>query len=662
MPDFLNTLLSPGSFIPHGHCYLWQTPLVWLHILSDGLITAAYYSIPVALIYLTSKRRDLPYPWVFGLFSAFIISCGTTHWLEVVTLWYPVYWLTGVVKAITALVSLWTALTLFPLLPQIVALPSPEQLRLINAQLKQEIQERKEVEVALRESERRYATLAEAVPVAIFRFNQSGDCIYVNNRWAEMTGRPVEAAMGKGLSQTIHPEDRDRMAEEWFDWMHSPEREECFKAEARAERPDSSIIWYYCRIKPELTPDGTLVGYVGSLTDISTRKQVEQDLRKSEALLKEAEAIAHVGSWEFEVSTGKVTWSDETFRIFGLTPNQPEPSYEQHLEHNYPVEDQQRLHEAVTRVLKHGESYELDLSIIRADGSVGWILGKGKPILDAEGRVIRLFGIALDITERKRAEAEQQKLDQMKDDFLSTVSHELRTPLTSIKMSVHMLELVLDRLLPPSNELANPQTAVPASSSANRVKQYLDILRNQCEQELSLVNDLLELQRLEAQTAPLEIEEIDLNNWLPHILEPYYGRAHARNQVLEVDNAPELPHLVSNQEVLTRIVNELLTNACKHTPPSGIITVQVETAEGALSLTVKNSGVTIPADELEHIFDRFYRIPHSDRWNQGGTGLGLALVERQVHRLGGSIEVVSETNTVQFVVQLPLHSRCQVML
>jgi hypothetical protein len=121
-------LFSSEAFIPHGHCYLWKTELVWLHIVSDASIALAYYSIPVALIYFVRKRNDLPFNWIFWLFGAFIVACGTTQLMEIWTLWHPTYWLSGLLKAITAFVSIYTALALIPWVPKALALPSPTQL------------------------------------------------------------------------------------------------------------------------------------------------------------------------------------------------------------------------------------------------------------------------------------------------------------------------------------------------------------------------------------------------------------------------------------------------------------------------------------------------------------------------------------------------------
>ncbi|MFN6464326.1 MAG: ATP-binding protein [Nostoc sp. DedVER02] len=150
MPTFFNYPFQSNGFIPHGHCYLWQTGLVWLHIISDATIALAYYSIPFLLIYFISKRKDVPFNGVFLLFGAFIIACGTGHIMDIWTLWHPNYWVAGGLKAITAIISIYTAFALFYLMPQALTLPSPAQLEAINLILTTEIVERKRIEKELR--------------------------------------------------------------------------------------------------------------------------------------------------------------------------------------------------------------------------------------------------------------------------------------------------------------------------------------------------------------------------------------------------------------------------------------------------------------------------------------------------------------------------------
>ncbi|MEH2122784.1 MAG: PP2C family protein-serine/threonine phosphatase [Nostoc sp.] len=132
----LGSELLTFYFIPHGHCYLWKPGLVSLHVISDALIALSYYSIPITLFYFVNKRKDLPFNWIFLLFSGFIVACGTTHIMEIWTLWFPTYWVSGLIKALTALISVFTAVQLIPLVPQALALPSPAELERANQEIK----------------------------------------------------------------------------------------------------------------------------------------------------------------------------------------------------------------------------------------------------------------------------------------------------------------------------------------------------------------------------------------------------------------------------------------------------------------------------------------------------------------------------------------------
>ncbi|MBF2005041.1 MAG: response regulator [Chlorogloeopsis fritschii C42_A2020_084] len=153
MLKLLSYSLHSDGFIPHGHCYLWKTGLVWLHIVADATIALAYYSIPFLLIYFISKRKDVPFNGVFVLFGAFIIACGTGHLMEIWTLWHPNYWIAGAIKAFTAIISIYTAFALVNLIPQALTLPSPAQLEAVNRSLASEIVERKRIEQELRQAE-----------------------------------------------------------------------------------------------------------------------------------------------------------------------------------------------------------------------------------------------------------------------------------------------------------------------------------------------------------------------------------------------------------------------------------------------------------------------------------------------------------------------------
>lgn len=263
--------------------------------------------------------------------------------------------------------------------------------------------------------------------------------------------------------------------------------------------------------------------------------------------------------------------------------------------------------------------------------------------------------------------AEQQRLNQLKDDFLATTSHELRTPLSNIKLAICMLENVLNQ---------SCMVSLEGTDQAQSIDRYLSILREQAEHELTLVNDLLDIRAIEADAYPLDLTIIPLQNWLPHVAEKFQARIAAQQQTLQIDIPPELPTFISDLNSLTRIVSELLNNACKYTPPGERITVEVSVAPRAramgqekagnleleienqkstITISIKNSGVEIATDQLEKIFQPFYRIPQSDRWKHGGTGLGLALVRKLVEYLQGTIQVTSGQCWTIFTVQLPLN-------
>jgi signal transduction histidine kinase len=151
---FFERLLDSSTLSPHGICLLWEPELIWLHVVSDAVIAASYFSIPVALSIFVSKRRDVDFGWIFWAFALFIMACGFTHVLSIVTLWVPVYGIEGLIKATTALASIITAVILWPLLPKVLALPSPSQLRAAELALAQEGLQRREAEDMLRHSQK----------------------------------------------------------------------------------------------------------------------------------------------------------------------------------------------------------------------------------------------------------------------------------------------------------------------------------------------------------------------------------------------------------------------------------------------------------------------------------------------------------------------------
>lgn len=194
----VHEIFSP-YFIPHGHCYLWKPGLVALHVLSDALIAAAYFLIPITLIYIVKKRKDVPFDWIFILFGFFIICCGITHIMEIWTLWHPNYWFSGFLKGITALISLCTAAVLVQLIPTILAIPSPAQLAAANLALQNEISDRKQAQESLSEL---MLELEKRVLERTLALELSNELLQRENRDRSLAENSLRHSEAKLLEQT----------------------------------------------------------------------------------------------------------------------------------------------------------------------------------------------------------------------------------------------------------------------------------------------------------------------------------------------------------------------------------------------------------------------------------------------------------------------------
>ncbi|MFB8798081.1 MAG: PAS domain S-box protein [Microcoleus sp.] len=307
---FLNNLLFTANYIPHGHCYLWQRELVWLHVASDSLIALAYYSIPLSLLYVVFQRKDLPFRNIFWLFGAFILSCGTTHVMEVWTLWHPVYWLSGSLKLITALISAYTAFALIPLIPQALALPSPTQLEMINQRLQKEISERQKNATTLLELTQLQNAIINSTNYTIISVDTDGTIKTFNLAAQQLLGYYAEEVVGKLTPAIVHDplelEQRAEVLSQELGVKIEPGFE-VFVAWARRGIADENE-WTYIRKDGSRFPvlvsvtalydsEGNINGFVGIGQDISGRKQAEKELRELNIAMQNAvEGIARLDS------------------------------------------------------------------------------------------------------------------------------------------------------------------------------------------------------------------------------------------------------------------------------------------------------------------------------------------------------------------------------
>ncbi|MEH2234982.1 hybrid sensor histidine kinase/response regulator [Nostoc sp.] len=302
------------------------------------------------------------------------------------------------------------------------------------------------------------------------------------------------------------------------------------------------------------------------------------------------------------------------------------------------------------KVFQDGTIVELptETILITKDGVEIPIDNSTAPIKDDKDNITGAVLVFRDITERKRAIEARQKqreqeqivvqweeINQLKNDFLNLVSHELRSPLSNMKVMIQMLQL---------------------STSSEESQRYLEVMEAECDRELGLINDLLDLQRLESSSYPvITPDALFLQQWLPWVIEPFQIRVQEHQQTLQLNLPANLPSLFSDGISLERILVELLNNACKYTPAGGEIVLSVShNSSEALAKTIitTSNSAEIPVTELPRIFEKFYRVPNADIWNQGGSGLGLPIVQELVEQLQGNIQVESSNGWTTFTLTL----------
>lgn len=289
----LQRLLDSSMLSPHGICLLWEPELIWLHVVSDALIAAAYFSIPFALAILVTKRRDLKFGWVYWAFAVFIMACGLTHILSIYTLWVPVYGIEGLVKALTAAASIFTAGALWPLLPKILTIPSPFELRQVQAALQEEetknrdtsmlLRQVSEAQRALRESVARLSAVVETAVDGVMLFDADDRILLFNPACERLFGYRADEVLNQNVKLLL-PADQGVAHENYF-------RD---GGEGLGVRKDGSTFPADLSVGGALQ-DGEPI-FVGIVHDLTARKLTEQQLQqaqKMEAVGQLSGGIAH---------------------------------------------------------------------------------------------------------------------------------------------------------------------------------------------------------------------------------------------------------------------------------------------------------------------------------------------------------------------------------
>ena len=364
-------------------------------------------------------------------------------------------------------------------------------------------------------------------------------------------------------------------------------------------------------------------------------------LSRNEALLAEAQSSAHLGSWEWDMVGGAITWTDEMYRLYGYQPQETAISFEKYMAGIHP-DDRDAAQQAIGNALESNGSFVFEHRATGADGAERILHCRGRVILDETGRPVRMTGSAQDITERRaaeegirRAHREMERANRAKSEFLASMSHELRTPLNAIGGHVELIDMGIH----------GPVTEAQHAS--------LERIRASQEHLLGLINDILQFAKVEAGRLEYRIVDLPIDDVIVGVVGMLEPQAHARG--LDFTHACASGLLVrADHDRLQQILINLVGNAIKFTDPGGKVHVECQRGTNSALVRVIDTGRGIPEDDLESIFDPFVQVRSTRGDTPQGVGLGLAISRDLARAMGGELTVTSRVGAGStFTLRVP---------
>jgi signal transduction histidine kinase/integral membrane sensor domain MASE1 len=478
------------------------------------------------------------------------------------------------------------------------------------------VEERKLADGELHESEERLRLAVQAGRTYAFDWDMTTDVIVRSGQCADIFNWMDDPTRDTGRESVarIHPDDRGVYAA--TDSTLTP-RSPAYQTVYRMSRPDGSVLWLEARGHAFFDSHGRRQRIRGIVADITARKQTEEALHRRDTELAEAQRLAKLGSWRWDVATDTVTWSEELYRISGRDPNSPAPSYQDHPK-LYTAESWDRLRQAVEEALHTGAAYQLDLEMVRPDGTKLWLFARGETEHDTEGRVVQLHGTVQDITERRAAEEVLRymsgRLIAAHEEERTRIARELHD---DFSQRMGLLQIDLE------------QFKLEASNLSSKARQMLNNIAEIAAEVSSSIHDL---------SHRLHPSKLDVLGLVPSLTA--FCREFSESHPLRVYFAHDrIPNQIPKDVTLClfRIVQEALRNAVKH---SGAPEVNVELSGlgDRIELRVSDSGVG---------FD-----PESEK---GRGGLGLLSMSERLRSIGGDLTVESEpSHGTRIRVRAPL--------
>jgi PAS domain S-box-containing protein len=647
----IGRLPSAEGFMSHGMSYLWQADILALHVISDALITLAYMSIPLTLVYFVRKRADLRFNWIFLCFATFIIARGVTHWMEIWTVWQPTYWLSEGIKAITALASVATSILLIKWIPSALRTASPaaqsanlglerevrervraeEDLRQANAMLETRVADRtaqlESLNRKLVQDKARSAMAAEAAGLGLWELDFAAHVLQWDAQMFRLYGRPsLKGAQPYALwADSLHPEDRGRCEQELADALHGGP---AFDTEFRIIQSNGSVRHLRATARTTHDAEGGAIRMFGVNFDITESKRADERFRL-------AIDAAPTGMLLMDRTGCIVLVNAQIENIFGHARDE---LLGRHIEMLVPERFRADLPEFLkvffgdpnVRAMGAGQ----DLYGLRKDGSEVPIEIGLNPLHTSDGDFV--LSSIVDLSLRR-------EIDRLRTDFVSTVSHELRTPLTSISGSLGLLQSGALGALP---DKAAAMVQIAYKNSGRLVR---------------LINDILDVGKLEADQLALQMVSVPLAELLRQSVEANASYAEKYGVRFLLDAASDGDLVMADPDRLMQVVTNLLSNAAKFSPPGADVRIRLRPGPTAIRIEVEDFGPGIPEAFKGRIFEKFAQADASTTRRYEGSGLGLSIARKLIEAMGGTIgfsTIVGQGTT--FYLDLPRTSAASI--
>jgi PAS domain S-box-containing protein len=508
---------------------------------------------------------------------------------------------------------------------------------------------RRTVEEALRESEQRWRNLTEALPQLVWGAGPDGACDYFSTQWTTYTGIEESDLLGWRWMETLHPDDREPTRQFWTE---SVAGRQPYDVEYRIRRSDGTYGWFKTRGTPIRDTEGRIVKWFGTCTDISDRKRAEQvlkeheaelsqardlleikvmqrtkELRRSEAYLEEAQKLSKTGSWARVSATGEMRyWSEECYRVLGFEPQDGLPRFETFLQHVHP-DDQVRVRETAERAGREKADYEVDYRIVHPGGEVREIHTIGHPVLSRSGEVVEFVGTVMDVTERRQAEKERERLRQVQADLAhinrattmgeltASLAHEINQPIAAAVTDAKTCLRWLAR--------EQPDIGEARESAARMVKA------------VTRASDIISRLRQLFKKGTPQTNLVDVGEVIQEMVVLLGSEASRYSVSILTDLSAYSPRVMADRVQLQQVLMNLMLNgieAMRDITSGGQLTIKSALAEGGqLLISVGDTGVGLPPEQADQIFNAFFSTKAQ------GTGMGLSISRSIIESHGGRL-------------------------